>query len=46
VKFTTTQMLEVLRWVLGQRHTVKVLGPQELVGMVRDEVERVRGMYE
>jgi predicted DNA-binding transcriptional regulator YafY len=45
VKFTTTQMPEVLRWVLGQGHTVKVLGPPELVGMVQEEVERVRGMY-
>ncbi|GHU26095.1 WYL domain-containing protein [Spirochaetia bacterium] len=46
VKFTTTQMPEVLRWVLGQGHTVKVLGPRELVDMVRDEAGKVRGMYE
>ncbi|GHV45867.1 WYL domain-containing protein [Spirochaetia bacterium] len=45
VKFTTTQMPEVLRWVLGQGHTVKVLGPGELVDMVRDEAGKVRGMY-
>jgi predicted DNA-binding transcriptional regulator YafY len=45
VKFTTTQMPEVLRWVLGQGHTVKVLNPPELVAMVKDEAERVRGMY-
>ena len=45
VKFTTTQIPEVLRWVLGQGHTVKVLGPAELVEMVKAETERVRGMY-
>lgn len=45
VKFTTTQIPEVLRWVLGQGHTVKVLGPRELVKMVKKEAERVRGMY-
>ncbi|GHT89419.1 WYL domain-containing protein [Spirochaetia bacterium] len=45
VKFTTTQMPEVLRWVLGQGHTVKVLGPGELVNMVKDEAGKVRGMY-
>jgi predicted DNA-binding transcriptional regulator YafY len=45
VKFTTTQVPEVLRWVLGQGHTVKVLGPPELVEMVKAETEKVRGMY-
>jgi predicted DNA-binding transcriptional regulator YafY len=45
VKFTTTQIPEVLRWVLGQGHTVKVLKPPELVAMVKDETEKVRGMY-
>ena len=45
IKFTTTQIPEVLRWVLGQGHTVKVLGPADLVEMVKAEVERVRGMY-
>jgi predicted DNA-binding transcriptional regulator YafY len=45
VKFTTTQMPEVLRWVLGQGHTVKVFNPPELIGMVKDETEKVRGMY-
>jgi predicted DNA-binding transcriptional regulator YafY len=44
VKFTTTQMPEVLRWVLGQGHTVKALAPPELVKMVKDEAEKVRGM--
>jgi predicted DNA-binding transcriptional regulator YafY len=45
VKFTTTQVPEVLRWVLGQGHTAKVLGPPELAEMVKAEAERVRGMY-
>ena len=45
VKFTTTQIPEVLRWVLGQGHTVKVLGPNELVQMVKAEADKVRGMY-
>jgi len=45
VKFTTTQMPEVLRWVLGQRHTVEALAPPELISMVKDEAEKVRGMY-
>jgi predicted DNA-binding transcriptional regulator YafY len=46
VKFTTTQIQEVLRWVLGQGHTVRVLNPPELVEMVKAECEKVRGMYE
>jgi predicted DNA-binding transcriptional regulator YafY len=45
VKFTTTQMPEVLRFVLGQGHTVKVLEPAELVEMVKNEAKRVGGMY-
>jgi predicted DNA-binding transcriptional regulator YafY len=38
-------MPEVLRFVLGQGHTVKVLKPATLAKMVKDEAERVRGMY-
>jgi predicted DNA-binding transcriptional regulator YafY len=45
VKFTTTQMPEVLRWVLGQGHTVKALGPAELVEQVKAEAGKIRGMY-
>jgi len=45
LKFTTTQIPEILRWVLGQGHTVKVLAPAELIDMVKDEAEKVRGMY-
>lgn len=46
VKFETTQKKEVLRWVLGQGHTVKVLAPQELVDEVKGELEATRKMYE
>jgi predicted DNA-binding transcriptional regulator YafY len=45
VKFNTTQMPEVLRFVLGQGHTVKALGPLELVDQVKGEVEKMREMY-
>ena len=45
VKFTTTQIPEVLRFVLGQGHTVKVLKPAKLVEMVKDEMKRVGRMY-
>lgn len=45
VKFQTTQKQEVLRWVLGQGHTVKVLGPQQLVDEVKEELERTRSLY-
>jgi predicted DNA-binding transcriptional regulator YafY len=46
VKFETSQMPEVLRFVLGQGHTVKALGPAGLVERVKVESERVRGMYD
>jgi predicted DNA-binding transcriptional regulator YafY len=45
VKFETSQIPEALRFVLGQGHTVKALGPPELVERVKAEAERVRGMY-
>jgi predicted DNA-binding transcriptional regulator YafY len=45
VRFTTTQIPEVLRWVLGQGHTVQVLNPPELIEMVKTETEKVRGIY-
>ncbi|GHV84322.1 DNA-binding protein [Spirochaetia bacterium] len=45
VKFTTTQIPEVLRWVLGQGHTVTVLAPPELIKMVKTETEKVQGKY-
>ncbi|MCL1993287.1 MAG: YafY family transcriptional regulator [Spirochaetes bacterium] len=46
VRFTTTQMPEVLRWVLGQGHTVKALGPAELVEMVKAELEKMKKIYD
>jgi predicted DNA-binding transcriptional regulator YafY len=45
VSFETNQMQEVLRFVLGQGHTVKALGPAELVEQVKAETEKVRRMY-
>jgi predicted DNA-binding transcriptional regulator YafY len=45
VKFETSQMPEALRFVLGQGHTVKALGPAELVERVKAESERVWRMY-
>jgi predicted DNA-binding transcriptional regulator YafY len=45
VKFITTQIPEVLRWVLGQGHTVKVLNPPELVGMVKKELSMTHAAY-
>ena len=46
VKFKTTQKQEVLRWILGQGHTVKALSPNELVEDVKAEIERMRTIYE
>lgn len=45
VSFETTQLPEVKRWVLGQGKTVKVLGPDELIAQVKEEVVAVLGMY-
>lgn len=45
VRFRTTQRRELVRWVLGQGHTVRVLAPPELVAEIRAEIDRVRGMY-
>lgn len=45
VKFPTTQKQEVLRWILGQGHTVKVLSPKELQEDVKAEIDRMREMY-
>jgi predicted DNA-binding transcriptional regulator YafY len=38
-------MPEVLRWVLGQGHTVKVLNPPELAEMVKDETRKIQTLY-
>ena len=45
LKFTTTQKQELLRFILGQGHTVKVLGPKELVEEVKEEIKRTGEMY-
>ena len=45
LKFTTTQIPEVFRWVLGQGHTVKVLKPAELVKMVKTEIGKMKSVY-
>ena len=46
VSFKTTQVREVVRFVLGQGHTVRVLGPAELRAAVVDETKVVAEMYE
>ena len=45
LKFTTTQIPEVLRWVLGQGHTVKVIKPPELIEMVKNESKKTLSLY-
>ena len=45
VNFQTTQKREIVRWVLGQGHTVKVLGPQKLVEEIRAELKRSLEKY-
>ena len=45
VSFETTQLPEVKRWVRGQGKTVKVLGPDELIAQVKEEVVAVLRMY-
>ncbi|WP_443738985.1 helix-turn-helix transcriptional regulator [Treponema sp.] len=45
LSFKTTQMREVVRFVLGQGHTVKVIGPEELKKAIVDEVSQIAEMY-
>ena len=45
LKFSTTQIPEVLRWVLGQGHTVKVIKPLDLAQMVKIECEKTMKLY-
>lgn len=45
VKFQTTQKREIVRWILGQGHTVKVIGPQELVEEVINEIKLTEMKY-
>ncbi len=42
IRFEVGRLEEVLRWVLSFGSQAKVLGPPELVKMVRDEVEAMR----
>jgi predicted DNA-binding transcriptional regulator YafY len=43
IRFEVGRLEEVLRWVLSFGSQAKVLGPPELVKMVSDEVEAMRG---
>lgn len=45
VSFSTTQFVEVKRFVLGQGATVKVLEPPELAEAVKEEIEKMRNIY-
>lgn len=45
VSFDTTQIHEVQRWVLGQGHTVKVLGPSILIQQISDELKKTSEQY-
>ena len=45
LKFTTTQIPEVFRWILGQGFNVKVLKPTELVKMVQAEISKMKTIY-
>ena len=46
LSFETTQLREVVRFVLGQGHTVKVMGPEEVKKAVREELRAMGEMYE
>jgi len=43
VRFEVGRLEEVMRWVLSFGSQAKVLGPPELIRIVRDEVEAMRG---
>ncbi len=45
LKFRTTQKQELIRFILGQGHTVKVLGPKELVEEVKAEHKKAAELY-
>lgn len=46
VKFKTTQLPEIKRWVLGQGKTVKVINPSELIEEIKTEIHEMRKMYD
>lgn len=45
LKFKTTQKKELIRFILGQGHTVKVLSPQELVEEIKVELKKTEELY-
>jgi predicted DNA-binding transcriptional regulator YafY len=45
VKFTTTQIKQVLYWVMAQGHTIQVMQPQILIDMVKDEAQKIIKSY-
>ncbi|MGN0739175.1 MAG: helix-turn-helix transcriptional regulator [Treponema sp.] len=45
LKFKTTQKKELLRFILGQGHTVQVLSPQELIEEVKEELKNALKKY-
>ncbi|GHT97908.1 hypothetical protein FACS1894142_3490 [Spirochaetia bacterium] len=45
VQFTTTQIPQVLYWVMARGHTVQVLQPQILIDMVRNEAQKIIDTY-
>ncbi len=45
VKFQTTQKQEIIRWVLGQGRTVKVLAPPELAEEIKAEHKKAAELY-
>lgn len=45
VEFSTTQLPEIKRWVLGQGKTVKVLNPPELIEEIKAEAAAVQALY-
>lgn len=45
VSFTTTQLSEIKRFVLGQGAMVQVLEPQELIDAVKAEAQKVKELY-
>lgn len=45
VQFTTTQIDEVQRWVMGQGAYVRVVNPPELIARIKDEITKMEKMY-
>jgi predicted DNA-binding transcriptional regulator YafY len=45
VKFSTSQIIEVMRWVMGRGYKIKVIKPPELIKMILDETQRIAALY-